>query len=750
MFTGGSTDWQWRTALWFSPLSRWLLVLLAGAVGGFLSLSAYFLLEHHQQQLTAAQFDLLVEERCELVQRGLGSRFSTVRILAAFFEGSELVTPEEFAIFTQPLLAQHGDAELLAWAELVPQAERQRHEQRVRQAGLPQYRVWQHANGRADDAGPAPSDYFPVVYVQPTAKYQWLVGYDLNADVGLSRLFRRAIEAHRAKHSETTGLWPGTAETIFLPLNKSGASRAGPAALCVVVPVDKNQLGDHRPDNPAPAPNPQPQAGADGFVIGIFRVPDLISDVLGMAEPGQVRVYVADSSRPEGEQLLAAHPPLELGKEEPDGRLSIPPLSPAAVIREISLPDSSGKWTAYLEPAPRYLDARRSELPASILIAGLSLTGLLCGYLILFGQRAARAERLVARRTAELRSVSDSALDAVIMMDPEGRVAHWNPAAEQMFGYTRKEIIGRNVHDLLAPARYRDRIVRGLSEFFRSGQGPVVGRVVELAAVRKDGTEFPIEISVSAIRQEGRWWSVAIVRDITRRRRAEEALLRERRLLLELLDLHERDRKLLAFEVHDGLAQQLAGAVMKLQAAESLRDSDPAEATKAMQEALVLLQEANREARRLIAGLRPPYLDEQGLGPAVENLVQMQLLRCGQQIELIDRLSGERFAPPLESAAFRIVQECLTNACRHSQSEKVQVCLSVADSRLRIEIQDWGVGFDPHSVPSERFGLRGITERARLFGGKATIDSAPGKGTRIVVELPLVEQPTAEAYRDAQ
>ncbi|MGD0519349.1 MAG: ATP-binding protein, partial [Thermoguttaceae bacterium] len=82
---------------------------------------------------------------------------------------------------------------------------------------------------------------------------------------------------------------------------------------------------------------------------------------------------------------------------------------------------------------------------------------------------------------------------------------------------------------------------------------------------------------------------------------------------------------------------------------------------------------------------------------------------------------------------------CLTNASRHSQSPKIRVELSQLENRVRLTVQDWGVGFDPHEVKGERFGLRGIRERVRLLGGAAEINSAPDKGTTIIVELPLVE-----------
>ncbi len=145
------------------------------------------------------------------------------------------------------------------------------------------------------------------------------------------------------------------------------------------------------------------------------------------------------------------------------------------------------------------------------------------------------------------------------------------------------------------------------------------------------------------------------------------------------------------------------------------------------------------EARRLIGGLRPPILDESGIVAAIEYLCSERRQSGQSQIEFVVRVQFHRLAAPLEVALFRIVQECLTNACRHSQSPKIRVELSQLENRVRLTVQDWGVGFDPQEVKGERFGLRGIRERVRLLGGAADINSSPGKGTIITVELPLLE-----------
>jgi signal transduction histidine kinase len=227
--------------------------------------------------------------------------------------------------------------------------------------------------------------------------------------------------------------------------------------------------------------------------------------------------------------------------------------------------------------------------------------------------------------------------------------------------------------------------------------------------------------------------------DITMRKRVEESARKEQRLLREMLDLQDRDRKLIAYEIHDGLAQQLTGAVLQLQALGGQQDHNSPEAAQIVENASRLLQESLRETRRLISGLRPPALDEGGIVPAIESLVAERQRRDGPEIELVTSVRFDRLAAPLETAAFRIVQESLTNACRYSRSDKVRVTLAQDDEHLRLEIQDWGVGFDPSKVSEGHFGLKGIIERARLLGGSADIDAAPGKGVYLVVVLPLIE-----------
>jgi signal transduction histidine kinase len=225
--------------------------------------------------------------------------------------------------------------------------------------------------------------------------------------------------------------------------------------------------------------------------------------------------------------------------------------------------------------------------------------------------------------------------------------------------------------------------------------------------------------------------------EVERRRVAYEAVRAEQERLKELLALHERERRLIAYEIHDGLAQHIAGTLMEIQALESLVGHPSAEVHRVFEVSRERLARGLEEARNLISGLRPPSLDEFGVESAIQELILRRETGPTLTVDFHSELAHSRLEPVLEIAIFRIVQECITNARRHSGADRVSVSLQREDGWLCIDAQDGGVGFDPANVPGGRFGLEGIRERARLLGGVAEIRSAPARGTHIHVKLPF-------------
>jgi len=150
-----------------------------------------------------------------------------------------------------------------------------------------------------------------------------------------------------------------------------------------------------------------------------------------------------------------------------------------------------------------------------------------------------RTENELQESEEKFRTITTSAMDAITMMDNEGNVSFWNKGAEDIFGYSSQEILGKELHMVLAPQNYHEAFREGFKEFKNTGQGKAIGKTLELTAVKKDGTEIPIELSVSAVKLKGEWNAIGILRDISKRKQAEKQIQHQ---LQKLAALREIDR----------------------------------------------------------------------------------------------------------------------------------------------------------------------------------------------------------------
>jgi PAS domain S-box-containing protein len=321
---------------------------------------------------------------------------------------------------------------------------------------------------------------------------------------------------------------------------------------------------------------------------------------------------------------------------------------------------------------------------------------------------------------------------------------YFSPRWKMLFGYGDTDI-GNSVEDwarLLHPDE-RDWMLKFLEDFL-GGTSPTV--TVEYRLRHKDGSYRWIVATGLVVRDEqGKAYRfVGSHGDITDRKRAEEALERERQTLWHMLQASDYERRLIAYDIHDGLAQYLAAAGMQFQAHDALKENSPNKAKKAYETAVELVRQAHAESRRLISEVRPPVIDEDGLETAISHLVHEQRRHGGPKIECLSSVQFGRLPSILENALYRIAQEALANACKHSKSKKVTVTMTQEGQDVRLEVQDWGIGFDPESVEKDHFGLEGIRQRVRLLGGRLTIESTPGSGTLVQVVVPIVEKKEEE------
>ncbi len=208
-----------------------------------------------------------------------------------------------------------------------------------------------------------------------------------------------------------------------------------------------------------------------------------------------------------------------------------------------------------------------------------------------------------------------------------------------------------------------------------------------------------------------------------------------------MVDAQEEERRRVAYEVHDGFTQVAAAAYRRLALFAEHRPPESAQDREELEDVVALVQRTVAEARRIIANLRPTTLDDFGLATAIR--MQVEELRSeGFNASYEETLGEERLPATLETTLFRVAQEALTNVRKHAETDRVWVALGRRDGMVRLEVRDWGRGFDPAKVeqrvgPGERVGLSSMRERITLLGGDLKIRSKPGTGTALVAELRL-------------
>lgn len=348
-------------------------------------------------------------------------------------------------------------------------------------------------------------------------------------------------------------------------------------------------------------------------------------------------------------------------------------------------------------------------------------------------QRMIAEEALIASEE-KWRTLVENAPDYIVTTDTDGVMTFANRTTP---GLPMEQVIGKDIYHYAPPDAQLE-----LRKIFDSVLQTGKPAQFEVAGIGPHGSVAWYMSRFGPIITDGRVTEIVVIStDITERKQIEQALTRERGRLQKLLDLHESERQLIAYEIHDGLVQDLTGASMHLDASTYLRETEPERSQVEYERSRALLRGAIDEARRLISGMRPPILDESGIVAALEYLVNES--REEIEVEFVHDQRFARLAPPLETAIFRVVQEALSNVRHHSHSLRARVELSRRTNKVRVEVQDWGSGFDEGSVREGAFGLEGIRERARLLGGNAQIISAPGKGTMVIVELPLLQSESA-------
>jgi len=225
-----------------------------------------------------------------------------------------------------------------------------------------------------------------------------------------------------------------------------------------------------------------------------------------------------------------------------------------------------------------------------------------------------------------------------------------------------------------------------------------------------------------------------MAQDITERKRAEEQV---RGLIRDTLNAQEAERERICLEVHDGVTQTLASAFQYLQTLETaLAEGIPAK--QLVLRASALIKQAIQESREVINSLQPATLRDLGLVATLRQ--EMRQLEQETRWKIDFKADTIRLPADIETGLYRIIHEAITNARKHADTDRLRLVISSADNRLKVEVRDWGIGFNynPQNMLRRRgAGLLSMRKRAELLQGVCDIESSPGQGTTVRVEIPL-------------
>ena len=350
------------------------------------------------------------------------------------------------------------------------------------------------------------------------------------------------------------------------------------------------------------------------------------------------------------------------------------------------------------------------------------------------------AEEALAKSEEMLRGIFEFAPDTMVVVDDHGNIERVNGQVERMFGYERAELIGQPV-EILMPDRFHKSHVKHRSEYIQAPHLRGMGDGFGFQGRRKDGSEFPVEIMLSPVIDKKNSLVISIIRDISKRQQNQDALReyadRMKILSRRLIEVQESERRKIALELHDEIGQILTGLKLTLEMGSRLPEG---ELRASLAGAQALVNELMTRTRELSLDLRPATLDHLGLMSALLRHFRHYSSQTQVNVDFRqDGLEGRRFSPELETAAFRIVQEALTNIARHSESEAAIIRIWAKKRKLTIRIEDNGKGFDTEAAfaAHQSSGLAGMRERVLLTGGVFSVKSKTGIGTRLTAEWNL-------------
>ena len=340
----------------------------------------------------------------------------------------------------------------------------------------------------------------------------------------------------------------------------------------------------------------------------------------------------------------------------------------------------------------------------------------------------------VSERRRTEHALLEAALDGVLSIDGRARITHVNTAAEGIFGYRADDMIGRELADVIVPPSLRAAHRDGFARYLATGETRILDRRIEITAMRADGSEFPVELTVTRTGRPDAPAFTGFFRDITERQRAERELMASRARLVTTFDAA---RQRVTRDLHDGAQQRFVSAIINLQLAQQKLAAEPQRARELLGLALGDTRWGLNELREIATGIHPAVLTQRGLAAALAGFIA----RLSVPVEL--QLAERRLPGPIEASVYFFCSEALTNVVKHARARSARVCVATGEAECTVEVGDDGIG--GASARSGTSGLAGLGDRIGALNGIMEIVSPAGGGTVLHARIPLS---LAGAYAD--
>jgi PAS domain S-box-containing protein len=342
------------------------------------------------------------------------------------------------------------------------------------------------------------------------------------------------------------------------------------------------------------------------------------------------------------------------------------------------------------------------------------------------------------------RALLETASQGILAIDPGGTIRLANRMTETMFGHRRDELLGQPLAILL-PERFHTRHDVHRGEFFSAPRTRPMGLGMDLVGRRKDGTELPVEVSLSYFETKASMLAVCFISDISERKQSEAAARRHQQelqaLTARLISAQESSSKHLARELHDVFSQKLAVLGMEITTLQHRSPKSPAAFSKRLHHLAEQIGGLAKDIHQMSRQLHPSIIDDLGLAAALNNECLAFSEQHGIRVEFTPRNIRDPLPEDISLCLYRVAQESLRNIGKHSVASEVRVLLKGGSREIALVIEDIGGGFELEEVRGQGgLGLVSMDERVRLVGGAFSIQSEPGKGTRVEARVPLLQR----------